>query len=94
VGELRVGWFANDPRLDVSAATHAALARASDALRDAGAQVIEVQAPWDEDPTELFFGCVAATAAISCAPTSARTAVTPALPGIHRRRRGAPAERR
>jgi len=59
VGELRVGWFANDPRLDVSAATHAALARASDALRDAGAQVIEVQAPWDEDPTELFFGCVA-----------------------------------
>ena len=59
LGVLRVGWFANDPRLDVSAATHAALARASDALRDAGAQVIEVQAPWDEDPTELFFGCVA-----------------------------------
>lgn len=59
VGDLRVGWFANDPRLDVSAATHAALARASDALRDAGAQVIEIQAPWDEDPTELFFGCVA-----------------------------------
>src|SRR6202035_5439405 len=38
----------------------AALARAADALRDAGAQVLEVHPPWDEDPTELFFACVAA----------------------------------
>ena len=60
VEELRVGWFADDPRLAVSAATHSALAGAADALRDAGAQVIEVQAPWEEDPTELFFECVAA----------------------------------
>ena len=60
VGQLRVGWFADDPRLAVSAPTGAALARSVDAMRDAGAHVTEVQAPWDEDPTELFFDCVAA----------------------------------
>jgi Asp-tRNA(Asn)/Glu-tRNA(Gln) amidotransferase A subunit family amidase len=60
VEELCVGWFADDPRLEVSAATRAALAGAADALRDAGAQIIEVQAPWEEDPTALFFDCVAA----------------------------------
>jgi amidase len=60
VEELRVGWFADDPRLEVSAATLAALAGAANALRDAGAQIVEVQAPWGEDPTALFFDCVAA----------------------------------
>ena len=60
VAGLRIGWFADDPRLEVTAATRAALACSADALRDAGAQVVEVQAPWDEDPTALFFDCVAA----------------------------------
>jgi amidase len=60
VAGLRVGWFADDPRLDVTAGTQAALAVAADALRAAGAVVGEVEAPWAEDPTELFFACVAA----------------------------------
>jgi amidase len=60
VRALRVGWFADDPRLDVTPGTRAALAAAADALRDAGAAVSEVSAPWDEDPTALFFDCVAA----------------------------------
>jgi amidase len=59
-GALRVGWFADDPRLDVTPGTRAALATAVDALRDAGAAVSEIAAPWDEDPTGLFFACVAA----------------------------------
>jgi Asp-tRNA(Asn)/Glu-tRNA(Gln) amidotransferase A subunit family amidase len=59
-GGLRVGWFADDPRLDVSAQTRAALAAAVSALADAGAATVEVGAPWDEDPTALFFACVAA----------------------------------
>jgi amidase len=57
---LRVGWFADDPRLAVSRATHDALAGAVGALAGAGAQVTELGAPWDEDPTALFFDCVAA----------------------------------
>ena len=57
---LRVGWFADDPRLEVSAETRAALAAAVAALADAGARPVEVRAPWDEDPTALFFACVAA----------------------------------
>ena len=60
VGDLRVGWFADDPRLDVTPGTRAALATAADVLRAAGAQVDEVSAPWDEDPTALFFACIAA----------------------------------
>jgi Asp-tRNA(Asn)/Glu-tRNA(Gln) amidotransferase A subunit family amidase len=57
---LRVGVFADDPRLSVSSGTLAALARAAGALSEAGAAVREVSAPWEEDPTELFFACVAA----------------------------------
>jgi amidase len=57
---LRVGVFADDPRLSVSCGTLAALARAAGALSEAGAVVKEVSAPWEEDPTELFFACVAA----------------------------------
>ncbi|HEX4032836.1 MAG TPA: amidase [Solirubrobacteraceae bacterium] len=57
---LRVGWFAGDPRLAISNATLAALAAAAGALADAGATVTEVSAPWEEDPTALFFDCVAA----------------------------------
>jgi Asp-tRNA(Asn)/Glu-tRNA(Gln) amidotransferase A subunit family amidase len=57
---LRVGVFADDPRLRVSCATLAALSRAARALSEAGAAVREVSAPWEEDPTELFFACVAA----------------------------------
>ncbi len=57
---LRVGVFADDPRLSVSCGTLAALARAARALSEAGATVKEVSAPWEEDPTELFFACVAA----------------------------------
>lgn len=57
---LRVGVFADDPRLSVTCGTLAALARAARALSDAGAAVYEVSAPWEEDPTELFFACVAA----------------------------------
>jgi Asp-tRNA(Asn)/Glu-tRNA(Gln) amidotransferase A subunit family amidase len=59
-GRLSVGWFADDPRLDVTPGTRAALAAAADALRDAGAAVVEIAAPWREDPTALFFDCVAA----------------------------------
>ncbi len=57
---FRVGVFADDPRLSVSCGTLAALARAARALSEAGAVVEEVSAPWEEDPTELFFACVAA----------------------------------
>ncbi|MFZ0040413.1 MAG: amidase [Solirubrobacteraceae bacterium] len=57
---LCVGVFADDPRLQVTAGTQAAMQRAANALADAGAHVVEVTAPWDEDPTELFFLCVAA----------------------------------
>ena len=60
LGGLRVGWFVDDPRLDVTPGTRAALAAAADALERAGASVREVSAPWQEDPTELFFACVAA----------------------------------
>jgi Asp-tRNA(Asn)/Glu-tRNA(Gln) amidotransferase A subunit family amidase len=60
VDRLRVGWFADDPRLVVSSATHDALAAAVAALSGAGARVTEVRAPWEEDPTALFFDCVAA----------------------------------
>jgi amidase len=58
--ELRVGVFADDPRLSVTCGTLAALARAARVLSEAGAAVDEVSAPWEEDPTELFFACVAA----------------------------------
>ena len=57
---LRVGWFADDPRLEVSPATRAALAAAAGALAAAGAAVAELGAPWEEDPTALFFDCVGA----------------------------------
>ncbi len=57
---LRVGYFADDPRLSVTVGTLRALARAVDALRDSGAVVRELRAPWVEDPTELFFACLAA----------------------------------
>jgi amidase len=57
---LRVGVFADDPRLSVTCGTLAALSRAARALSEAGAAVREVSAPWEEDPTELFFACVAA----------------------------------
>jgi amidase len=57
---LRVGWFCDDPRLDVTPGTRAALAAAAEALGGAGAEPAEVAAPWDEDPTGLFFACVAA----------------------------------
>jgi amidase len=57
---LRVGVFADDPRLSVTCGTLAALARAARVLSDAGADVTEISAPWDEDPTALFFDCVAA----------------------------------
>ncbi|HET6868581.1 MAG TPA: amidase [Solirubrobacteraceae bacterium] len=57
---LRVGVFVDDPRLSVTCGTLAALARAARVLSEAGAAVEEVSAPWEEDPTELFFACVAA----------------------------------
>jgi amidase len=57
---LRVGVFADDPRLSVTCGTLAALARSARALSEAGAVLEEVSAPWEEDPTELFFACVAA----------------------------------
>jgi amidase len=60
VESLRVGWFADDPRLALSNGTHAALAAAVAALEATGAKTIELHAPWKEDPTALFFDCVAA----------------------------------
>jgi amidase len=60
LNDLRVGVFADDPRLSVTCGTLAALAHAARVLSDAGAAVEEVSAPWEEDPTELFFACVAA----------------------------------
>jgi Asp-tRNA(Asn)/Glu-tRNA(Gln) amidotransferase A subunit family amidase len=60
VSGLRVGVFADDPRLSVTGGTLCALARAARTLGDAGADVVEVSAPWDDDPTDLFFECVAA----------------------------------
>ncbi len=60
VAGLRVGVFADDPRLSVTGGTLGALVRAARLLADAGADVFEVSAPWEEDPTELFFECVAA----------------------------------
>ena len=60
VSRLRVGWFADDPRLDVTPGTRAALDHAVDVLRDRGARCMKLAAPWHEDPTELFFACVVA----------------------------------
>ena len=60
VAGLRVGLFADDPRLSVSGGTLSALVRAARTLADAGAEVVEVSAPWEDDPTQLFFDCVAA----------------------------------
>jgi Asp-tRNA(Asn)/Glu-tRNA(Gln) amidotransferase A subunit family amidase len=60
IKDLRVGVFADDPRLSVTCGTLAALACAARTLTDAGANVTEIAGPWDEDPTELFFDCVAA----------------------------------
>lgn len=57
---LRVGVFADDPRLSVTCGTLGALARAVRALSECGAIVTEVAAPWGEDPTALFFACVGA----------------------------------
>jgi len=57
---LMIGWFADDPRLTVTPGTDRALTDARKALRRAGARVREVAAPWDDDPTELFFTCIAA----------------------------------
>ena len=57
---LRVGLFADDPQLSVTTGTIKALACAADVLADAGAEVREVSAPWEDDPTALFFACVAA----------------------------------
>jgi amidase len=60
LGGLRVGWFADDPRLEVTPGTRAALGATVEAVAGTGADVVEVAAPWDEDPTALFFACVAA----------------------------------
>lgn len=60
ISDLRVGFFADDPRLSVTGGTLAALNRAITILGDLGAEVTEVTAPWEKDPTELFFACVAA----------------------------------
>lgn len=57
---LRVGVFADDTRLSVTRGTLAALTRAASTLRELGADVQDVTAPWKEDPTELFFACVTA----------------------------------
>lgn len=57
---LTVGLFADDPRLSVTSGTLAALNRAAHILGELGASVRHVSAPWLEDPTELFFACVAA----------------------------------
>jgi Asp-tRNA(Asn)/Glu-tRNA(Gln) amidotransferase A subunit family amidase len=60
VGGLRVGIFCDDPRLDVTPGTRAALEAAAEHLGAAGAELTQVDAPWDEDPTGLFFECVSA----------------------------------
>ncbi|MBV9006932.1 MAG: amidase [Solirubrobacterales bacterium] len=60
VTRMIIGWFADDPRLTLTPGTRTALTRAVDALQRAGGDVRMVSAPWDEDPTELFFACVAA----------------------------------
>jgi Asp-tRNA(Asn)/Glu-tRNA(Gln) amidotransferase A subunit family amidase len=60
VTRMSVGWFADDPRLTVTPDTRAALARTVDVLQRVGGQVRELSAPWEVDPTELFFACVAA----------------------------------
>jgi amidase len=60
VSHLRVGWFADDPRLEVSAGTLAALQDTVEALAACGARCTELSGPWEEDPTELFFACVSA----------------------------------
>jgi Asp-tRNA(Asn)/Glu-tRNA(Gln) amidotransferase A subunit family amidase len=57
---LKIGWFTDDPRVSVTPGTKAAVAAAADALSGIGAEVREISAPWEEDPTELFFACVAA----------------------------------
>jgi Asp-tRNA(Asn)/Glu-tRNA(Gln) amidotransferase A subunit family amidase len=57
---LKVGVFADDPRLVVTPGTLAAVERAAGILSDLGASVDQVSAPWQDDPTELFFTCVAA----------------------------------
>jgi amidase len=57
---LRVGWFADSPRVSVTPGTRAAVAAAVGSLADAGASVCTVQPPWDPDPSELFMTAVVA----------------------------------
>src|SRR5947208_3441994 len=48
------------PRAGPAGARRRALRSAANVLRELGAAVREVSAPWREDPTALFFTCVAA----------------------------------
>jgi fatty acid amide hydrolase len=56
LGELRVGVFSDDGLLAPSSAVIAAVERAADALRAAGASVVPYTPP---DLSDLFFDCVA-----------------------------------
>jgi amidase len=57
---LRVGWFADSPRVSVTPGTEAAVAAALASLAGVGASVCTVEPPWDPDPTSLFMTAVVA----------------------------------
>jgi amidase len=58
VAALRVGWYAEDPDVPVTAGTRLAVHAAAAALAEAGCHVDEVPAPPATEATELFFAAV------------------------------------
>ena len=57
---LRVGWFTESPRAEVTPGIAAAVGAAVEALVEAGADAGAVEPPWDRDPTALFLAAIAA----------------------------------
>ena len=62
VARLRVGWFTHAPGVPVTPGTVEAVERAARALSATGAELVEVEPPWEPNPTTLFFAAIAADA--------------------------------
>jgi Asp-tRNA(Asn)/Glu-tRNA(Gln) amidotransferase A subunit family amidase len=60
VAALRVAFYADDGAWPATSETRAAIIAAADALRDAGARVVEVEPPLMADAVDLFFTMMAA----------------------------------
>jgi Asp-tRNA(Asn)/Glu-tRNA(Gln) amidotransferase A subunit family amidase len=59
-GVLRVGWFTDAPDVASTPGTVAAVATAARVLAGTGAQVREIEPPWEPGPTDLFLAAISA----------------------------------